>query len=155
MDVTVPDIGDFTSVPVIEVLVKPGDRVKKDDSLIALESEKASMEIPSPSEGTIGTIAVKVGDKVAQGALILTLVQDAAATTAVAEAPVKTAPSAAPSATAAPTPAGPPAEGAESVASSPPSPGASSASTSVHAGPAVRRERDFSEIRCKTFSRHS
>lgn len=72
--VVVPDIGDASAVEVIEVLVKPGDVVKKDDSLITLESEKASMEIPAPFSGKIKSLAVKLGDKVSQGDAILTLV---------------------------------------------------------------------------------
>ncbi|HEV3153948.1 MAG TPA: dihydrolipoyllysine-residue acetyltransferase [Candidatus Baltobacteraceae bacterium] len=82
MEVLVPDIGDFKDVPVIEILVKPGDRVKKDDSLIALESDKATMEVPSPQEGTVEELKVNVGDKVSQGSVILTLAQDGAAASA-------------------------------------------------------------------------
>src|SRR5947209_5569325 len=71
--VKVPDIGDFKDVPIIEVLVRPGDRVKTEDPLITLESDKASMEVPSPSAGTVKAVKVKVGDKVSEGSLILTL----------------------------------------------------------------------------------
>src|SRR3954454_17753009 len=71
--VTVPDIGDFKQVEVIEVLVKPGDRVVKEQSLITLESDKATMEIPSPGAGTVKELKVKVGDKISKGAAILTL----------------------------------------------------------------------------------
>src|SRR6266851_3984784 len=73
IEVKVPDIGDFKDVPVIEVLVKPGDTVKKDDSLITLESDKATMEVPAPSAGTVKDIRVKVGDKVSEGVAILTM----------------------------------------------------------------------------------
>ena len=73
IDVRVPDIGDFAGVPVIEVLVKPGDTVKANDSLITLESDKASMEVPSPADGVVGEIKVKVGDKVGEGSVILSL----------------------------------------------------------------------------------
>ncbi len=73
IEVIVPDIGDFKDVPVIEVLVKPGDAVKKDDSLVTLESDKATMEVPAPSSGTVKEIRVKVGDKVSQGVAILTM----------------------------------------------------------------------------------
>ncbi|HET9650617.1 MAG TPA: dihydrolipoyllysine-residue acetyltransferase [Usitatibacter sp.] len=73
IEVKVPDIGDFKDVPVIELLVKPGDAVKKDDSLITLESDKATMEVPSPSAGTVKDVKVKVGDKVSQGTLIALL----------------------------------------------------------------------------------
>src|SRR5262245_24309532 len=72
-EVKVPDIGDFKEVEVIEVLVKPGDTVAKEQSLITLESDKATMEIPSPGAGTVQSIKVKVGDKVSQGAPILML----------------------------------------------------------------------------------
>jgi pyruvate dehydrogenase E2 component (dihydrolipoamide acetyltransferase) len=72
-EVVVPDLGDFADVPVIEVLVKPGDEVSPEDPLIVLESEKATMEVPSPAAGTIAEIAVKVGDEVSRGDLILTL----------------------------------------------------------------------------------
>ena len=99
IEVTVPDIGDFKNVEVIEILVKPGDKIQKDDSLVSLESEKATMEIPSPLDGTVKTLKLKVGDKVSQGSLILTLeaVQEsapAAPQPAAAEAP---APAPAPS----------------------------------------------------------
>lgn len=72
-DVLVPDIGDFKNVPVIEVLVKPGDTVKPEDSLITLESDKATMEVPSPFGGVIKEMKVKVGDQVAEGSPILSL----------------------------------------------------------------------------------
>ncbi len=73
MRVEVPDIGDFTDVPVIEVLVKPGDTVKEEQPLIALESDKATMEVPSPAAGTITELLVKVGDTVSQGTPIAEL----------------------------------------------------------------------------------
>jgi dihydrolipoamide dehydrogenase len=72
-DVTVPDIGDFKDVEVIEVLVKPGDRVAREQSLITLESDKATMEIPSPGEGIVKELRLKVGDKVSKGSPILVL----------------------------------------------------------------------------------
>ena len=73
IEVRVPDIGDFKDVPVIEVTVKSGDQVKPEDPLITLESDKASMDVPSPSAGTVRDVNVKVGDKVSEGSLILTL----------------------------------------------------------------------------------
>jgi pyruvate dehydrogenase E2 component (dihydrolipoamide acetyltransferase) len=79
IEVRVPDIGDFKDVPVIEVLVKSGDRVKKNDSLITLESEKASMEVPADVEGVVRDVRVRVGDKVSEGSPILTLSSEAAA----------------------------------------------------------------------------
>ncbi|MCX7960174.1 MAG: dihydrolipoyl dehydrogenase [Burkholderiales bacterium] len=73
VEIRVPDIGDFKDVEVIEVLVKAGDTVAKEQSLITLESDKATMEIPSPEAGTVRSVSVKVGDKVSQGSLILQL----------------------------------------------------------------------------------
>src|SRR5687767_43149 len=91
MDIKVPDIGDFKDVAIIELLVKPGDTVAAEQSLITVESDKASMEIPSSHAGVVKELKVKVGDKVNQGSTILTL--EAAATTA--PAPEPAAPSAA------------------------------------------------------------
>ena len=71
--ILVPDIGSFDSVDVIEVIVKVGDTIKKDDSLITLESDKASMDIPAPYAGTVKEILLKVGDKIKQGSPILML----------------------------------------------------------------------------------
>jgi dihydrolipoamide dehydrogenase len=73
IEVRVPDIGDFKDVPIIEVAVKGGDKVKAEDPLITLESDKASMEVPSPTAGTVKDINVRIGDKVSAGSLILTL----------------------------------------------------------------------------------
>ncbi|WP_183248057.1 dihydrolipoyllysine-residue acetyltransferase [Bradyrhizobium sp. cir1] len=73
-DVRVPDIGDFKDVPVIEIFVKPGDKVKAEDPLIALESDKATMEVPAPLAGTVREIRVNIGDRVSEGAIILSLV---------------------------------------------------------------------------------
>ena len=91
-DVLVPDIGNFDSVDVIEVLVKAGDTIAKDDSLITLESDKASMDIPAPFAGTVKEVKLKVGDKVAQGTLILTLEAVEEQATAAKPAPAPTAP---------------------------------------------------------------
>src|SRR3989344_126038 len=71
LEVKIPDIGDFDAVPVIDVMVKPGDVVKAEDSLITLESDKATMDVPSPAAGTVKDVKVKVGDKVAQGSGVL------------------------------------------------------------------------------------
>ncbi len=79
IEVKVPDIGDFKNVPVIEIPVKPGDVVKLDDPLIVLESDKASMEVPSPAAGKVLEILVKMGDKVSEGSLILKLEAEGAA----------------------------------------------------------------------------
>ncbi len=77
VEIKVPDIGDFDSVEVIEVLVAPGDTIQAEDSLISVESDKATMEIPAPQGGTVKALLVKVGDKVSEGSPILML--DAAA----------------------------------------------------------------------------
>src|SRR6476660_6225992 len=80
VEVKVPDIGDFKEVEVIEVLVKPGDTVTKEQSLISLESDKATMEIPSPEAGVVKELAIKLGDKVSRGSLILKLESEEAKT---------------------------------------------------------------------------
>src|ERR1700719_3625423 len=77
VEVKVSDIGDFTDLPVIEGLVKPGDAVKAEDSLVTLESDKATMDVPSPSEGIIKDVKVKLGDKVSEGSVIVTLEAEA------------------------------------------------------------------------------
>ena len=116
IEVRVPDIGDFTDVPVIEVLVKPGDLVKKNQSLITLESEKASMEVPAEADGVVQDVKVKVGDKVAKGSPILIL--RSAASAPKSPEPAAARPQPPPQAEA---PQTPPARGI------------------VHAGPSVRR----------------
>ncbi|MEN3349810.1 MAG: hypothetical protein V7632_3445 [Bradyrhizobium sp.] len=101
-EVRVPDIGDFKDVPVIEIFVKVGDSVKAEDPLIALESDKATMEVPAPLSGTVREIKVKTGDKVSEGAIILVLATSdasaAAGSAAPAAAPASAAPAAAPAA---------------------------------------------------------
>ena len=77
-DILVPNIGDFDAVEVIEIAVKPGDSVKPEDTLITLESDKATMDIPAPAAGTVREVLVKVGDSVSEGTLILKLEQDGA-----------------------------------------------------------------------------
>src|SRR5690349_3148994 len=77
VEIKVPDIGDFKEVGVIEILVKPGDIIEKETSLITVESDKATMEIPSPSAGVVKEVKVKLGDKVAEGSLILTISSEA------------------------------------------------------------------------------
>ena len=94
--VKVPDIGDFKEVAVIEVLVKPGDAVAKEQSLITLESDKATMEIPSPEAGVVKSIAVKLGDKVSEGASILELELETVAGAAALPPAPAAAPAAAP-----------------------------------------------------------
>ena len=118
--VLVPNIGDFKDVPIIDVLVKPGDTVELDSPLVTIESEKASMDVPSPSAGVIKSVDVKIGDKVSEGSMLLTLAPKAGA----APAP-------------APAPAAP--KTAEAPRAAAPSDGAL-----VHASPSVRRlAREF------------
>jgi len=80
-EVTVPDIGDFKDIPVIELLVKPGDTVKKDDSLLVLQSDKATLEVPSPMAGVVAELKVKIGDKVSAGTPLILLEGGAPAAT--------------------------------------------------------------------------
>ena len=99
-DIRVPDIGDFKDIPVIEILVKPGDSVKAEDALITLESDKATMDVPSPEAGTVVAVHVGIGDKLSEGSVILTLEAAAGDTASSAGA----APANAPAATPAPAP---------------------------------------------------
>jgi len=108
IEIKVPDIGNYSGVPVIEILIKPGDSVKKDQGIVTLESDKATMEVPSPAAGVIKEIKVKLGDEVGEGALIALLESAEAATAAPAPAQAaKAAPApvaAAPAPSAAPAP---------------------------------------------------
>ena len=162
IELTVPDIGDVTDAAVIELLVKPGDTVKPEQSLITIESDKASMEVPSSQGGVLKELRVKLGDKVSQGSIIAVLEAGAADVSATEAAPGAVeggvaAPSPAPAATPASAPAAPavPVAGpapAPAVAAAPASsershPTASLASTEApaaaggvpHASPSVRR----------------
>ncbi len=136
--VAVPDIGDYQDVPVIEVLVKEGDTVAPEDALVTLESDKATMDVPSPAAGKVGRVLVKVGDKVSQGTLIVELLGGAAAPAAPA----------APAAVAAATPAAPaaarvaPAVAAAAAPAAAPAVSAAGADVDIsaaHASPSVRR----------------
>src|ERR1700674_3100733 len=120
VEVKVPDIGAFKDVPVIEVLVKAGDTVKAEDSLVTLESDKATMDVPSPSAGIVKDVKVKLGDKVSEGSVIVTLEPEAANG---GKVPQPAAPAAASGP--GPAPASPPAAGPGSAAASSPSPPAS------------------------------
>ena len=80
LTITVPDIGDFSGVPVIELLVAPGDRVQVESPLVTLESDKATMDVPSPHTGTVESVVVAVGDTVSEGAILVTLTPDTAST---------------------------------------------------------------------------
>jgi len=128
VEIKVPDIGDFKDIPVIEIFVKPGDTVQAEDSLVSLESDKATMDVPSPKAGVIKEVKVKLGDKVSEGSLIVILeaagaaeVKPAAA--ALAPAPAATAAVPAKAAPAAPTaPAAPAAPSAPSAPAAPAAP---------------------------------
>ncbi len=107
VEIKVPDIGDFKGIPVIEIFVKPGDTVKAEDSLVTLESDKATMDVPSPAAGVIREVKVKLGDKVSEGSVIVILEAAAAgdakpaavaAPSAAAPAKATSSPSAAPAA---------------------------------------------------------
>ena len=135
IEVKVPDIGDFKDVPIIEILVKPGDAVTAEQPLLTLESDKATLEVPAPSAGVVASIVAKVGDKVSMGTPLLTLEAEAGAPAAAS----------APKADAAPAPAAPPPASSPAPAPTAAKPAAARASTlavdfsGVFAGPAARR----------------
>jgi pyruvate dehydrogenase E2 component (dihydrolipoamide acetyltransferase) len=136
VEIKVPDIGDFDEVEVIEVLVKAGDRVEKEQSLITVESDKASMEIPSAAAGTITELKVKVGDKVKQGTLVAIL-QGEGGAAAPAPAPAAQAKPAAPAP--APAAAAAPSAPAPAPQAAAPAPEASASGIKPHASPSVRK----------------
>jgi len=137
IEIKVPDIGDFADIPVIEVLVKPGDTVKAEDSLVTLESDKATMDVPSPAGGVVKDVRVKVGDTVSEGTVVLTL-EAADAKPAAASAPA--APAAAPAPAPAPaTPAAAPVKAPPPSAPAAPAPAVDGdAFKAAHASPSVR-----------------
>ncbi|MBW3505342.1 dihydrolipoyllysine-residue acetyltransferase [Pseudomonas sp. NKUCC02_KPG] len=138
-DIHVPDIGSSGKAKIIEVLVKAGDTVEADQSLITLESDKASMEIPSPAAGVVESISVKLDDEVGTGDFILKL---KVAGTAAPAAPAQAAP--APAAAKAEAPAAAPAPAAKAEAAPAPAAAPAPKGAKVHAGPAVRQlAREF------------
>lgn len=147
IEVKVPDIGDFKNIPVIEVLVKAGDSVTKEAPLITLESDKATMEVPSPAAGVVKELRVRVGDKVSEGSLVLTL--DSSGEAAAAAKPVaeKAAPAPAPQPAPVPQQAPQPAPRAASSTAAQPAPLPAAAPLTpdsmspnlAHASPSVRR----------------
>jgi dihydrolipoamide dehydrogenase len=139
VEVKVPDIGDFKDVPVIDLLVKPGDVVKPEDALVTLESDKATMDVPSPAGGTVKAITVKVGDKVSEGSALLTL------ESADAPAAAKSAPAGAPSAQAA-KPSAPPSAAAPSASASS---GAAAGAPSGAPGPQAASYTGKADIECQ------
>jgi len=105
IEVKVPDIGDFSDVEIIEILVNVGDTIAAEDSLISVESDKASMEIPAPQGGVVKELLISLGDKVSEGSAILMLeVGAAAAASAPAAAPAEAPKAAEPAPTATPAP---------------------------------------------------
>ena len=129
-NVLVPDIGNFKGVSVIEVAVKAGDKVSAEQTLITVETDKATMDVPAPFDGVVKEVKIKVGDKVSEGDLIALVEAGTAAAQAAVAAPVQTA--------AAPTaPAAKPAPVAAPVAAAPAAPAAPSGS--AHASPSIRR----------------
>jgi len=136
IEVKVPDIGDFKDVPVIEVFVKPGDTVKPDDALITLESDKATMDVPSPAGGAVKDVKLKVGDKVSEGALILTLETQAASSPRPSPASEKAGAAAAKEKPAPPPKEAPPPKPAPAAAAPPPVD--LQAFKAAHASPSVR-----------------
>jgi pyruvate dehydrogenase E2 component (dihydrolipoamide acetyltransferase) len=135
VEVKVPDIGDFKDVQIIELLVKPGDTVKVEQSLVTVESDKASMEIPSSTAGVVKELKVALGDKINEGTLLLVMETGAAAAPAPAQAQAAATPAVAPAAPtpAAPAPAPDPAAAQSSVAPAP-APASASASASAVGG---------------------
>ncbi|AOJ01473.1 dihydrolipoamide acetyltransferase [Burkholderia mayonis] len=137
VDVKVPDIGDYKDVPVIEIAVKIGDTVEKEQSLVTLESDKATMDVPSPAAGVVKDIKVKVGDAVSEGSLIVVLESAggaaASAPQAAAPAPAQAVPAAAP----APAPAA--ASAPQAAPAAAPAPAASGEYRASHASPSVRK----------------
>jgi pyruvate dehydrogenase E2 component (dihydrolipoamide acetyltransferase) len=138
IEVKVPDIGDFKGIPVIEVNVKVGDKVEKEQSLVTLESDKATMDVPSPAAGTVRELKVKVGDNVSEGTLIVVLEGDAGSSASAApaaakqEAPKQEAPKAAQAASAQK-------EAPSALALAPAIPAGDGSRTSSHASPSVRK----------------
>ncbi|WP_241288077.1 dihydrolipoyllysine-residue acetyltransferase [Burkholderia stabilis] len=134
LEVKVPDIGDYKDVPVIEIGVKIGDTVEKEQSLVTLESDKATMDVPSPAAGVVKDIKVKVGDSVSEGTLIV-LLEAAGAPAAAAQASAPAPAAAAP----APAPAAAPAKAAPAPAAAAPAAAPSGEYRASHASPSVRK----------------
>ena len=141
VEVKVPDIGDFKEVEVIELMVKVGDTIKVDQSLITVESDKASMEIPSSHAGVVKELKVKLGDKVAEGTLLLLVDADgaAAAPAPAAESKSAPAPAPAPAAESKPAPAPAPAAPAPAPVAAAPTPAVPGPAGLPHASPSVRK----------------
>ena len=92
IEVTVPDIGDYKDVPVIELLVQPGDTIAADDPIVTLESDKATMDVPAPVAGIVRELLAKVGDRVSQGSLVMKIEAATGAAAPATEAPGEASP---------------------------------------------------------------
>ncbi|MEN9454532.1 MAG: dihydrolipoyllysine-residue acetyltransferase, partial [Pseudomonadota bacterium] len=140
IEITVPDIGNYHDVDVIEVLVQPGQQIAKDSALLTLETDKATMEVPSSHAGVVKEVRIKVGDKVSQGNVVCLLEVSEAGAAEVAPAPIAAAAAPAPVAAPAPiaTPA-PPAQLAPAPASSAPAKVDEATFRTAHASPSVRK----------------
>jgi pyruvate dehydrogenase E2 component (dihydrolipoamide acetyltransferase) len=147
VEVKVPDIGDFKDIPVIEILVNVGDTIKKEDSLVSLESDKATMEVPSPAAGVVKEIKVAIGDKVSEGHVVLIVDAEASGAAAPTPAPASTS---TPTSTQTPTPAvapvsapAPAAKAPAAIAAPTPAKAAPAAvadvPSHVHASPSIRK----------------
>ena len=135
-EVRVPDIGDFSDVPIIEVHVAPGDKVNAEDPLLTLESDKATLDVPAPSPGTVGEVLVKVGDQVSEGTPILMLSSGDGASTTPPSLVEQQEPASGPAA------AKPVSEAVAAPLAAPPAvaaPDDNRAPAGAHAGPSVRR----------------
>jgi len=142
IEVKVPDIGDFKNIPVIEVLVKPGDSVGKEAPLVTLESDKATMEVPSPVAGKVKELKVKVGDKVSEGTVVLMLesgVEAVVAARPAAEKPVVAPAASQPAPKAVPAPAPQPAQPPRPAPATPAAAVDEAGFSRAHASPSVRR----------------
>jgi pyruvate dehydrogenase E2 component (dihydrolipoamide acetyltransferase) len=146
MEIKVPDIGDFKDVAVIELLVKVGDTVKVEQSLVTVESDKASIEIPSSHAGLVKAMRVKMGDKISEGSVVLELdaVQDGAVIAAAAPSAAAAAPAAAAPTPPAPAVAAPPVVASSFSVAAAPAVAAATASSAIagalpHASPSIRR----------------
>ena len=150
IEVKVPNIGDYEDVPVIEVHVKPGEAVKAEQALLTLESDKATMDVPSPSAGTVKDVRIKVGDRVKEGTIVVTLDsaeaasgkadgKPAAAVAAPAPAPPPPAPAPAPAAVRAPVAPAPVARSTATLATAPAGEHAGERAGAAHASPSVRK----------------
>ncbi len=135
LEVKVPDIGDYKDVPVIEIGVKVGDTVEKEQSLVTLESDKATMDVPSPAAGVVKEIKVKVGDSVSEGTLIVLLEAAGAPAAAAPQASAPAPAAAVPAPAAAPVPA----KAAPAPAAAAPAAAASGEYRASHASPSVRK----------------